>query len=208
MKRFLILSVTLLMALGLVTMASAAPMTFFDFDGDAAADTSLFVPNVGDIFTADLYITGIDTTYNGLQSMGIQVNFDNTQINVLSVAANGTNWFIPDVVNNRFNNSIGFASIGGGRFGGLTGTILLGTIQFECMGPGVSVLAMAELIPYDTGADPDSFVSPIPPDPAHVYDKEIIYGFASVTQAPIPGTVLLFGSGLVGLLAIRRRKQV
>jgi hypothetical protein len=200
-KRLLISCTALFLAFSLASIASAQPFTFFDFDGDGNADSSWFVPTIGDSFIADVYISDIDTTHGGLLSMGLQLTFDNTLVKVLSLAADDTNWNIPDLENVKFDNAAGIASIAGGTIlGGLTGTILLGSIEFQCMGAGVFDVIMGELLPDDPTFN--AFVA----IDDFVYDKIIDYGFASVNQVPIPGTLFLLLSGLIGLVVLRRRE--
>lgn len=199
MKRFLVLFLAVFMVVGMASVASAAPVTYFDFDGDKLADTSLLVENVGEAFTADIYIADVDDTYGGLVSMGLQVSYDSSQVNVTSIAQNATDWYLPMKDLPRYDNTTGLAEMGGGRLDGLEGTLLLATITFECMDEGVSELLMAELYPELSTFD--SFVAA----DGHVYDSEIGYGSADVTVVPIPGAALLLGSGLLGLVGITRR---
>ena len=133
--------------------------------------------------------------------MGFEMTFDTTQVNVLSLTVNGTNWFIPDVVNTGYDNSTGELSMAGGRIGsGLTDTILLGSIEFECMAIGSSILQTLELLP---GLDTYNAIVAVD---GYVYDKEVLYGCATVNQVvPIPAAVWLLGSGLVGLIGLRRK---
>jgi len=199
MKRFLIACLAVFMAVGFSGAALAAPSIFFDFDSDELADASVFVPSVGDIFYADLYIGDVDDEHGGIMSMGFEGTFDNTQVNVLSLTVNAANWYIADNFNTWHDNGAGRLSMAGGRLAGLTGTLLLGSLEFECMGEGNSVLQTLEMWPamdYNAVIALDEYV----------YDKDITYGGADVTQVvPIPGAVWLLGSGLLSLVGLRRK---
>jgi len=200
LKKFLLVFLTVFMALGLASVASAAPVTYFDFNGDTLADTSLFIENVGDTFSADIYISGVDDSYNGLISMGLQFSYDYTQVNVMSITTDPA-WYLLMAGLPSFDNTAGIAEMGAGKLApGLTGTILLASVDFECVDMGFSELVMGELYPHAPSFD--AFVSAL----GHVYDKEIGYGTAGVTQVvPIPGAALLLGSGLIGLFGLKRK---
>lgn len=200
LKKILVVSLAVFMTVWLASVASASPVTYFDFTGDGLADTSLFIENVGDTFSADIYIAEVDNSFEGLISMGLQLSYDSTQFNVTSISIDPI-WYLPMAGLPNFDNVAGLAEMGAGKLlPGLTGTILLASVDFECVERGFSELVMGELYP-DLPLF-DAFVSAT----GYVYDKEIEYGTAGVTQVvPIPGAIILLGSGLLGLFGIRRR---
>jgi hypothetical protein len=183
------------MVMGVAGAASAATSTFFDFNGDMAADTLLIIP-IGTTFTADIY--GTSDEASGIGTASVRVSFDITQFNVLSMIVG-----IPPgqlTIANIFDNAAGTADIGWGVvFPPVTATpFLIGSIDFSFLGPGN--LVMGETFPALPNFD--GFVA----FDGTVLDSSVTYGSAQVV--PIPGSVLLLGSGLLGLVGIRRKKKL
>jgi hypothetical protein len=76
----------------------------------------------------------------------------------------------------------------------------LATFTLTCLGPG----GILELFLGDFNPDTAQWVT----SPGGIIlDDQLGFVIASVNQVPIPGTVLLLGSGLLGLLGIRRRMK-
>ena len=102
------------------------------------------------------------------------------------------------------DNITGVSDLGGGMvISSLTGnSILIGSIVFECLAPGVSSLTMGDFNP-----DAPLFDGMVAGD-GTVYDGAICFGSAAVTQVvPITGDVWLLGSGLFGLVGLKRRRS-
>ena len=56
--------------------AQAAPVVYFDFNGDGLQDTTTSV-NLGETFNASLYVTNVDDLQGGLLAWGSEVTFNN-----------------------------------------------------------------------------------------------------------------------------------
>jgi len=196
---FVVLSLSLV-----ASMSNAAPVLYFDFDGDGLQDTSTSVA-LGDAVTASLYISisDADTTANGgLISWGSEINFTNSILstNTFNLAPS---WPLSGV-NNGFDNASGTIDLLGSSFSAQSGTIKLADISFDTLLEGTATLSLNELFPElitFTG-----FAS----SNGHDYDAEIDYSLASanvnVSAVPVPSALILFVSGLVGLLRLSQRK--
>jgi len=197
MKKFIVLCMSLLMVMGVAGAASAATSTFFDFDGDMAADTSLVIP-IGSTFTADIY--GATDEASGIGTASVGVSFDITQMTILSTSVAMPPGIL--TVANEFDNAAGTADVGWGVLTPvMDAQFQIGSIIFECIAPGLSDIVMGQTFP--TLPNFDGFVA----GDGTVLDATVNYGSATVTQTPIPGSILLLGSGLVGLIGLVRRKR-
>jgi hypothetical protein len=194
MKRFLVLVLALVMVLGFAGFASASPYIWFDANGDMVPDTE-WIMEPCDVVWLEVYISGVPTP--GLISMGLIASYDPDQLEVTT----GTGiyrdnwWFGP------LNLSPGVVDMVGGRlYPGLSGDdIHLGTIELHCIEPGVSSITLTDHdAPYDDFVLADG----------RVLDNEILYGSIEITNVPIPGTLLLLGSGLLGIIGLGRRRII
>lgn len=87
---------------------------------------------------------------------------------------------------------------------GPDGDVKLMKITMDCEGPGVTEIQSIFHWEDDTNFgmyDGTRYNDPLNPPYQFAYEK------ITVSQVPIPGTVLLLGSGLVGLFGIRRRRN-
>jgi len=178
----------------------AAPVVFFDFNGDGLADTDVTVAANGSL-TAGLYVSGVDALHGGLVSWGAQIDFDNTVLTGTGYSLDSL-WPV-DGINNMLDNAAGRAELLGSRFSGLTGTLKLADIFFTASSvPNSGPLSSSELFPASTafsafaGAD------------GYDYDPEVVFATTTVTVSavPVPGALLLFLSGMAGLSAAARRR--
>ena len=151
--------------------------------------------NVGEssIFTLDVIVTGfVDIVDGG----GIDLSFDPSVLNVLSVSIDTVVWdFTTDtgVIDNVAGTVNGIAV---NAFSTVTGDFTVASIEFQALGiAGLNtdlILSEYALNPWASGGSnitPLSFVN------------------ANVVVTPVPAAVWLFGSGLIMLLSVARRKH-
>jgi hypothetical protein len=210
MKKFLFLVGILILLAGLGGTAAAAPVTFFDIDGDQAADSFFGDVLVGSTFSADVYFNGLAELKeleviapgDGLQSFGFSLTYDGSLVNVNEITISPAQWFLPTTID--IDNGAGTASAFGGRIGAiLDEPILLATIEFLCVGPDGAELTGLQMGKRLVPGAP-AFENFVTADDVNL-DDIIEYGDAQVNQVPIPGAVLLLGPGLLGLLGLRRK---
>ena len=204
------------MIFGLNTAAKAAPVLTFDIDfyggdtsliqGELDTGTTIELKKVGDTVMVDLLYS---ITEVGLWKAGWDVQFPahNLTATSLILPAIGAWTAYPDDPQGitdghvRFRgqtmNEWAFTGLGPGE------NLLLGT--FELTGMNASLNNEIWLYDYD----PDS------PDWAAgiiygggVLDLQVVAArLGAVNVVPVPGAVWLLGSGLAGLVALRRRKK-
>ena len=207
MKRFLLLTVSLWLFFAFVaTPVHAAPTVWFDMSsekdmGDMRPDEAWTLKPC-EVVWVELYV---DMDEPGLFGHQTSIYFDPGQLEFTPGTTVDTSvWdFIPWT---RLPGDDGVAPNGGQvAMGGgdnsmdmEAGTIHLGTLELHCISPGVSTLRADVYDPtmenwvLSTGA---------------VLDEFIVWPTAEITNVPIPGTVLLLGSGLLGLMGIGRRRM-
>ena len=204
MKKFTGLVLALLMALGISSVASAAPILSFeiDFDQDGSMDTDTYILNPGETVNADIYFSVTEAPIVG---GGYDLRFDQSNLSAEFI------WFVPgflvfeppmqDAGLSRIEPGHVFAEAlvvppGKDSFGAK-----FGSIAFTCTGVGLS-----ELWLYDF--DERSQWVTINND---VLDGQMADGIylATVNNVPIPGAIWLLGSGLLGLVGtgLRRKKR-
>jgi len=231
MKKLLILCMAVFMALGFVGVASAAPTLFADFNGDMMPDTNITL-NAGDAFTLDLYADGLTTllpplpgyTYEEFIGFSMNVNFNQDpvtetfspmQVNATSAAIN-TGLFNGSANIDPYNpgastrpERLAHVFMVGGAIEAQRpldqDKYLLGSIMFQCEGLGTSIIDFA---PTTSGSYfSATFLSPTGQEFPQFFLPDMDSFDVTVNQVPIPGALVLLGSGLLGLLGLRRRMK-
>ena len=204
MKKFYGLVFAMLMALGISSVASAATVLDFniDFNQDGAFDTGTTIDlSPGDIITSDIYVsvledTGVDAV-DGLFGWSLVINYDH--LAVTNVTPNYALWpvgFPPTILPGSVTveQSAPFGSSNTGN------DLLLFSLTFECIGPGEDVLSIWDKSLVTTDVITARGVS---------LDGQFPFELATVNcnAVPIPGAVWLLGSGLLGLVGLRRKTK-
>ncbi len=193
MKKSLVLLIvtTFWFIVGMATV-NAAPMVWMDIGQDNTQDT-MYSLMAGDTFVADVIISDLPEVY----SMAFSITFDPNQISLMEAQVNDVDWpFKPTVIQDQ--NS---AQLAGGATLGTpnSGTVRLGTLTFQCLAPGISMLDLGPTtetgLGFYTGAGAK-------------IDDTIVWQGVEVQQSvvPIPPSALLFGFGLLGLVGYGRKK--
>ena len=204
-KAFLILAgfAGILLAIGAGSAAIAAPVLTFDidfYDGDTsyvqgAFDTGSTINlNIGEEVNADLYFS---VTEEDIVGGGFALPFDASQLQASGLVIpyppftdTGLSGIGAGVVNYE-----AFVWPPGNSVGG--DDILLATFTFTCIGPGLDDLYLNDL---------DDRVQWITTSGV-ILDDQLGKYLASISNVPIPGALWLLGSGVVGLVGIRRRMK-
>lgn len=181
MKKYILLVTTLLFSHG----SMAGTITWDSLTNPVSENA---------IFSLDIIGTGFGDIVDG---GGVDFTFDPSVLQILSISIDAGVWdFFP--VTGTINNIAG--TVNGievnAALSTITGDFIVASVQFQTIGsPGTSsTLALSEFIdnPWASG------VSPITP-------LDFVNGNVSVV--PVPAAVWLFGSGLLALTALGRRKR-
>lgn len=160
------------------------------------SDTSV-TANVGDMITLDVVM---DFTDDATLGGGTDIFYDASVLSFQSFDFGTTTLALdpgfsrsPDVLTNELEG------LAFGNFNGLSGPGVVGTLTFKAEAVGDIVLSMAVTSEALKGGE---FIS------ATTYGPQLVtFGTADVSIVPVPAAVWLFGSGLLGLVGLARRKK-
>ena len=160
-------------------------------------DRSTTNVNVNDVFTINVVGTGFLSNVDG---GGVNISFDHNVLNVLSVSINESVWDFGGfgISTGTINNSNGtIDGIMVNTFADVTGDFVVATIEMQAISAGSSLLSLTEydLNPWASGGsliNPDFVAASV--------------NVSAITPIPLPAAVWLFGSGLIGLIGLARRK--
>ena len=232
-KKFLVVCLAVFMAVGMASVASAAPTVTFDVPTDP------ILP--GDIFSVGVSVKENTGGMIGLLTFGAFIDYNDNYLRFVSAEVDSTwkdHWVDPDDHSKGTTDSGFFHPENDSRLWTKDGwanypsppapapftapdyfeegsdllqsafidlqdmftqhfanEIVLGTITFECVGAGDSLLYAHER------KELNDLVS------GSIISADIDWesSFATVSQVPIPGAALLLGSGLLGLVGLRRK---
>jgi len=201
MKKHAVILMAVLMVFGFSTAAAAAPVLTFDidFERDGVMDTgSTYNLMMGDTVDVDLLFS---ITEEGVPGGGWDLRFDSSNL-----AASGLVIAMPFVNMGGSGISPGHVLFDAvvfppGTFLGPGTEILMASFTLECTG-----ISFDELWLYDPNPGSVQWVT----SSGLVLDDVIWPGgdpiyLGAINNVPIPGAVWLLGSGLIGLIGIRRR---
>lgn len=189
-----------LVIVSLVAVPASALTVYADLDGDKLYD-SHGIFNIGDVFTAGIY-ADVDGAHGGLAGFGVRMNFGEPPITVNGVPTQQANividptWdFLP-----LTGVGAGVLTAGGSQFGGSMGIVHLFDVRFLATAPGISILTMIDEVPnFGDFAGLDGFEYDI--------SGELNFLTSQITVVPVPPALMLFGSGMLGLISFARRRQ-
>jgi hypothetical protein len=189
---------------GLAWTATASAITVFaDFDGDMNYDAS-FTPSSSS-FTGTVYANvegAFVEEHGGLLSYGVRASNDPPTFLDITGIDSDAGWLLPDTIEPSLPPPTDVVDVFDGTLGtGRSGLVPLFDITFGVEGAGVTTFTMEDVFPDN--ASFDGFVA----EDGFVADGSIEYLDTEINTVPIPAAAWLFGSGLLGIIGIARRKK-
>ena len=202
MKKHAVLMLTMFMVLSFGTAASAAMSIEIDFYGGSRGYAQGVYDTGGEItlnfvdkdwVMVDIIASGVEIGA-GVTSTSWVLDFDpsNMQISDLDPGPGWFGTFVQEVDN--VNGTVKIESLATAP---PVGEVILGSFRIDCTAISVDELFIAQLNANNNLLE-DAF------DYSVLYPESV---FATVNQVPIPAAAWLLGSGLLGLVAIRRKKK-
>lgn len=150
--------------------------------------------NTNDVFTVNVVGNDFLSNVNG---GGVNISFDSSIVNVLSVTINETVWDfgglgISTGTIDNLNGTVDGIMVN--TFTSVIGSFEVASIQFLAVATGNSALSLTEyaLNPWASGGN--------------AINPDFVAGEVNVSAVPLPAAVWLFGSGLLTLAGLTRRK--
>lgn len=208
--RSLLMTIVGLLALG---ATAEAVLVEIDMDpGSPGVQTNLSPVLVNDIFTVDVLVSGLTSPPLAanevpLQGFEFHLNYDSAVLDATSAVGGNIllapTFTLPDLT------TPGLVVFGDLSLGDPTSTAaagILASITFNTVGPGFSLLDLNGILDPDNPLDNPNGVALTALDQVSIPIDTVNNG--SVNFVPIPGAALLFGTGLMGLIGIARRKAL
>ncbi len=201
MKKATLCSMALLATVGLSGVASADSHVrqtldvWGDFDGDGNYDP-IVKAKAGDTLIGGYY-AAIDDLDGGLQSYGVEVQFDQSHLNVSNLVSD-PQWFLPETID--WDNAAGIASAFDGRIGGVGGFVHLFDVTYEVGRSDSSMVTMSDIFPGNAAFD--GFVLA----DGTVLDGSLNYLPTAVVPEAETWAMMIIGAGMIGFAARRRQK--
>jgi hypothetical protein len=184
----------------IVKLICAACLSALSLASTISVQSPMTNPAIGDTFTVDVNVTGITDLY----AFQLDLTFDPTLLSAVSVTeggflpTGGTTFFIPGTIDNVGGTVTATADSLIATIPGVTGDGTLAEFQFTALAPGASALSFANEILLDPSLNDIT---------ANTTFQDGSVTIRGVSSVPEPVTSLLFCTGLLALVTIRRQRR-
>jgi len=195
MKKKCLLFISFFIVLVFWTSTAISALVYFKYEGKPVTEITV---DPCQEFTLELWIDGVPTGHGGLPTWLVDI-----QIDPLVEYVEHAPLTYPYSVTKIDPYSAQEPAI---AFYGWDisweppdGSFQLASITFHCLAPGIT-----HIIPMEHfGLAAGDFVM----GDDYLLDNELTFQGVKVTQTPIPTTLLLLGSGIIGVIGLRRKTQ-